>query len=64
MFSPSIPNGQDTSFAEIKLGSLCLDTLGQQDGGAIGLYSCHGGAGNQVRTGLLVIRSCTSLPVV
>ena len=45
---PSIPDAQDVSFAEIKIGTMCLDTLGYQAGGAVGVFQCHGGGGNQV----------------
>ena len=32
------------------MGLLCLDTMGANRGGQIGLYQCHGGGGNQVIT--------------
>ena len=31
---------------------LCLDTYGHREGGEVGLYSCHGQAGNQVSVSL------------
>ena len=62
----SIPNTGDSSFAEIKLGSLCLDTLGQQAGGQVGVYTCHSGGGNQVQewdlcSVLVHLSSCVSV---
>ncbi len=32
--------------------NMCLDTFGRRDGGEMGLYICHGQAGNQVCTEL------------
>ena len=26
----------------------CFDTLGNEEGGEVGLYNCHGNGGNQV----------------
>ena len=43
-----IPNPEDISFGAIRQGQLCLDTLGRLDAGLVGLYTCHGGGGNQV----------------
>jgi hypothetical protein len=48
-----IPNPDDISFGAIRQGQQCLDTLGRLDGGLVGLYTCHGGGGNQVRSRLL-----------
>ena len=42
-----IPNPEDISFGAIRQGQLCLDTLGRLDPGLVGLYTCHGGGGNQ-----------------
>ena len=44
-----VPDSQDVSFGELKQGKKCLDTLGSQAGGSIGMFDCHGQAGNQVR---------------
>ena len=39
----------------------CLDTMGQRDGGKVGMFSCHNQAGNQVSYGLFLAVSiaCT-----
>ncbi|EDO30269.1 predicted protein, partial [Nematostella vectensis] len=42
-----IPDSQDVSFGELKQGKSCLDTLGSQAGGSVGMFDCHGQAGNQ-----------------
>lgn len=42
-----IPESQDISFGELKQGKKCLDTLGSQAGGSVGMFDCHGQAGNQ-----------------
>ena len=44
-----MPDSQDVSFGELKQGKKCLDTLGSQAGGSVGLFDCHGQAGNQVQ---------------
>ena len=43
-----MPESQDIAFGELKQGKKCLDTLGSQAGGTVGMYDCHGQAGNQV----------------
>ena len=43
-----MPESQDVSFGELKQGRKCLDTLGKLAGGSVGMYDCHGQAGNQV----------------
>lgn len=45
-----IPEVEDTETKELQQGTLCMDTLGHQAGGRIGLYRCHGAAGNQAWT--------------
>lgn len=45
-----VPNKHDFKFGVIRQNNLCMDTLGHSSGGTIGLYSCHGSGGNQVRT--------------
>lgn len=46
-----IPSGADGDLSEIKhAGNLCMDTLGHSSGGTVGIYSCHGSGGNQVKT--------------
>ena len=47
-FFARIPESQDISFGELKQGKKCLDTLGSQAGGSVGMFDCHGQAGNQV----------------
>jgi len=42
-----VPESQDISFGELKQGKKCLDTLGSQAGGTVGMFDCHGQAGNQ-----------------
>ncbi|XP_031569273.1 polypeptide N-acetylgalactosaminyltransferase 2-like [Actinia tenebrosa] len=42
-----IPDNQDISFGELKQGKRCLDTLGSQAGGTVGMFDCHGQGGNQ-----------------
>lgn len=42
-----VPESQDVSFGELKQGRKCLDTLGSLAGGSVGMYDCHGQAGNQ-----------------
>ncbi|KAK3755481.1 hypothetical protein QZH41_017635, partial [Actinostola sp. cb2023] len=42
-----IPDNQDISFGELKQGRRCLDTLGNQAGGGVGTFDCHGQGGNQ-----------------
>ena len=42
-----IPNPEDISIGAIRQGQQCLDTLGRLDAGLVGLYTCHGGGGNQ-----------------
>lgn len=42
-----VPESQDISFGELKQGKKCLDTLGSQAGGSVGMFDCHGQAGNQ-----------------
>ena len=48
LFFGRIPESQDISFGELKQGKKCLDTLGSQAGGSVGMFDCHGQAGNQV----------------
>lgn len=47
-FPCRIPDSQDVAFGELKQGKKCLDTLGGQAGGSVGMFDCHGQAGNQV----------------
>ena len=47
-FQCRVPESQDISFGELKQGKKCLDTLGSQAGGSVGMFDCHGQAGNQV----------------
>ena len=61
-----VPDSKDVSFGELKQGKKCLDTLGSQAGGSIGLFDCHGQAGNQVlryqmvrQTQTRVVKWCT-----
>jgi polypeptide N-acetylgalactosaminyltransferase len=42
-----VPDDSVLEFGEVKQGPLCLDTLGHMSGGDVGLYHCHGEAGNQ-----------------
>jgi polypeptide N-acetylgalactosaminyltransferase len=39
---------------------LCLDTYGHREGGEVGLYMCHGQAGNQVENNITVPSNLTS----
>ena len=48
LFVHSIPNPSDAKSGEVKQGNLCLDTLGHQAGGTVGLFQCHHSGGNQV----------------
>lgn len=48
LFPCRIPDSQDVAFGELKQGKKCLDTLGGQAGGSVGVFDCHGQAGNQV----------------
>ena len=48
LFPCRIPDSQDVAFGELKQGKKCLDTLGGQAGGSVGMFDCHGQAGNQV----------------
>lgn len=48
LFLYRIPDSQDVAFGELKQGKKCLDTLGGQAGGSVGMFDCHGQAGNQV----------------
>ena len=52
-FCSRIPESQDISFGELKQGKKCLDTLGSQAGGSVGMFDCHGQAGNQVYSHLM-----------
>ncbi|XP_035217673.1 polypeptide N-acetylgalactosaminyltransferase 2-like [Stegodyphus dumicola] len=42
-----VPTKVTSPHGSIRQGSLCLDTLGHRTGETVGLYSCHGGGGNQ-----------------
>ena len=44
-----IPNSKDVSLGSLRQGSMCLDTLGHMVDGHVGIYTCHGTGGNQVR---------------
>ena len=43
-----IPGSDGSKYGEIRQGVRCMDTLGHAAGGTIGMYRCHGDAGNQV----------------
>lgn len=42
-----VPNKASTPRGTIHQGSMCIDTLGHRIGENVGLYTCHGGGGNQ-----------------
>ncbi|CAL1296512.1 unnamed protein product [Larinioides sclopetarius] len=42
-----VPNQVDSPHGSISQGMLCVDTLGHLTGETVGLYTCHGGGGNQ-----------------
>ena len=52
-----IPSDSEDKGGEIKqtASGRCFDTLGRESGGEIGVYSCHGNGGNQVR-GILTFK--------
>lgn len=43
-----IPDTDVGDDGELKQDSMCIDTLGHQAGGTMGMYKCHGEGGNQV----------------
>lgn len=42
-----VPNQVDSPHGSISQGVMCIDTLGHLTGENVGLYTCHGGGGNQ-----------------
>ena len=44
-----VPDSRELSTGSLRQGSQCLDTLGHMTGGEVGVYTCHGAGGNQVR---------------
>lgn len=45
----SIPDEAEVALGQIRQNDKCLDTLGNQHLGTVGMYNCHGEGGNQVR---------------
>lgn len=42
-----VPNKVTSAHGTIHQGSFCMDTIGHRVGEHVGLYTCHGGGGNQ-----------------
>ena len=48
-FCDRIPDKESIAFGAIQqTENMCMDTLGHQEGGHLGLYECHDSGGNQV----------------
>eukprot|EP00048_Salpingoeca_helianthica_P020391 m.6333 g.6333 ORF g.6333 m.6333 type:complete len:537 (+) comp4752_c0_seq1:73-1683(+) len=42
-----LPDLHGRAWGDVRGDKLCLDSLGNQNGGAVGLFTCHGQGGNQ-----------------
>eukprot|EP00047_Mylnosiga_fluctuans_P010773 m.17864 g.17864 ORF g.17864 m.17864 type:complete len:539 (+) comp3282_c0_seq1:39-1655(+) len=42
-----VPDAHPLASGSVKSGSICFDSMNAQNGGALGMFSCHGQGGNQ-----------------